>query len=393
MTFRASGKIVRRTRHGPHRPPPLTDIAAAAPEAFSSVHTASFATLLGSFGASLLVTTFQAGRVIVMRPQGTSVNTHFFAVPRPMGLAADRQRIFVGTHLAVHEYRNVPAVAARLDPPDANDAVFLLRNIHVTGHVDIHEMAFAGNECWYVNTLFSCLCTLDTEHSFVPRWRPRFVSGYAPEDRCHLNGLAMGDGKPRYLTALGMSNEREGWRADKRTGGIVIDYASNEVVARGLSMPHSPRLHRGRLWVLESGRGALSTVDPVSGRVDPVAQVPGFTRGLDFIGPIAFIGLSQLRASNPFTDIPLTDENPERSSGVWAVNVDTGATVGFLRFSASVEEIFAVQALQGTRSPLILEDDDALLATTWAIPDALLPQVERAPPPPADAAAAAASEP
>jgi len=364
----------------------MNDTAALAPEAYSSVHTQSFATLLESFGASLLVTTFQAGRVIVMRPQNGSVNTHFFALPRPMGLAADRQRIFVGAHLAVHEYRNVPAVAARLDPPNENDAVFLLRNIHVTGHVDIHEMAFAGNECWYVNTLFSCLCTLDTEHSFVPRWRPRFVSGYAPEDRCHLNGLAMGDGKPRFLTALGMSNEREGWRADKRGGGIVIDYASNEIVARGLSMPHSPRLHRGRLWVLESGRGALSTVDPVSGRVEMVAQVPGFTRGLDFIGPIAFIGLSQLRASNPFTDIPLTDENPERSSGVWAVNVDTGATVAFLRFSASVEEIFAVQALQGARSPLILEDDDALLGTTWAIPDALLPEVERAPAPPAPAA-------
>jgi uncharacterized protein (TIGR03032 family) len=359
----------------------VIDVAPAKPQAFSSVHTPGFPQLLRELDASLLVTTFQAGRVIVMRPQGTSINTHFFALPRPMGLAADRHRIFVGAHHAVHEYRNVPAVAPRLEPPGDHDAVYLLRNVHVTGHVDIHEMAFAGNECWYVNTLFSCLCTLDNEHSFVPHWRPRFVSGYAPEDRCHLNGLAMGDGKPRFLTALGESNEREGWRANKRTGGVVIDMASSEIVARGLSMPHSPRLHRGRLWVLESGRGALSTVDIVSGRVETVAQVPGFTRGLDFVGPIAFIGLSQLRASNPFTDIPLTDENPERSSGVWAVNVDTGRTVAFLRFSASVEEIFAVQAVQGVRAPLILEDDHTLLDSTWAIPDALLPEVERAPEP------------
>ena len=130
--------------------------------------------------------------------------------------------------------------------------------------------------------------------------------------------------------------------------------------------------------MLESGRGALSTVDPVSGRVEAVAQVPGFTRGLDFVGPIAFIGLSQLRSSNPFTDIPLTDQNPDRSSGVWAVNVETGQTVAFLRFSASVEEIFAVQALPGILSPLILEEHDALLDSTWAIPDELLPQVELA---------------
>lgn len=356
----------------------MTDTAAPAPEAFSSVHTTSFPALLRELRCSLLVTTFQAGRVIVMRPQQDAINTHFFALPRPMGLAADANRLFVGAHRSVHEYRNVPAVAPRVDPPNAHDAVYLLRNVHVTGHVDIHEMAFAGNDCWYVNTLFSCLCTLDTEHSFVPRWRPRFVSGYAPEDRCHLNGLAMGDGKPRYLTALGESNVREGWRADKRTGGILLDVESGEVVARGLSMPHSPRLYRGRLWVLESGRGALSTVDPVSGRVEAVAQVPGFTRGLDFVGPIAFIGLSQLRSSNPFTDIPLTDQNPDRSSGVWAVNVETGQTVAFLRFSASVEEIFAVQALPGILSPLILEEHDALLDSTWAIPDELLPQVELA---------------
>lgn len=348
----------------------------AAPEAFSSAHTSSFPPLLRELRASLLVTTFQAGRVILMRPQGEVLNTHFVALPRPMGLAADANRIFVGAHRSVHEYRNVPAVAARLDPPNVNDAVYLLRNVHVTGHVDIHEMAFAGSECWYVNTLFSCLCTLDNEHSFVPRWRPRFVSGYAPEDRCHLNGLAMGDGKPRFLTALGESNEREGWRATKRDGGIVLDVGSGEIVARGLSMPHSPRLHRGRLWVLESGRGALSTVDAVSGRVETVAQVPGFTRGLDFVGPFAFIGLSQLRASNPFTDIPLTDENPDRASGVWVVNVDTGQTVAFLRFSASVEEIFAVQALPGILAPTILEEHDALLDSTWGIPDALLREVE-----------------
>jgi len=237
----------------------MNDATSPSPEAFSSVHTPSFVPLLTELRASLLVTTFQASRLILMRPTKAGINTHFYAMPRPMGLAADLNRIFVGAHRSVHEYRNVPAVAPRLDPPNANDAVYLVRNIHVTGHVDIHEMAFSATECWYVNTLFSCLCTLDNEHSFVPRWRPRFVSGYAPEDRCHLNGLAMGDGKPRFVTALGTTNTREGWRERKRDGGVVIDVESGEIVARGLSMPHSPRLYRGRLWVLESGKaGSIS---------------------------------------------------------------------------------------------------------------------------------------
>jgi uncharacterized protein (TIGR03032 family) len=149
-------------------------------------------------------------------------------------------------------------------------------------------------------------------------------------------------------------------------------------------MPHSPRLQEGRLWLLESGKGSLATLDPASGRVDTVARLPGFTRGLAFAGPIAFVGLSQLRASNPFTDIPLTEQNPERSSGIWAVDTRNGQIVAFLRFSAAVEEIFSVQVLPGLLSPHILDERDPLMDSTWAIPDALLAQVEApaaAPPP------------
>lgn len=344
--------------------------------AFASVHTANFPELLRQLRCTLAVTTFQAGRLILVRADGNSLNTHFHAVRRPMGLAADRNRIFVGTHNAVLEYRNVPAVDARLPAPGRHDAVYLLRNQHVTGHVDIHEMAFADDECWYVNTLFSCLCTLDNEHSFVPRWKPPFVSGYAPEDRCHLNGLAMAQGRPRYLTALGQSNTPQGWRANKRNGGILLDYPSGEIRHAGLSMPHSPRWHAGKLWLLESGKGSLAYLDDRMERLETVAQLPGFTRGLDFAGPIAFVGLSQLRASNPFTDIPLTDQNPDRASGIWAVNTETGQIVAFLRFSAAVEEIFAVQVLPNMLFPHILDEQDDLMDSTWAIPDALLSEVE-----------------
>ena len=113
------------------------------------------------------------------------------------------------------------------------------------------------------------------------------------------------------------------------------------VIARGLSMPHSPRWHAGRLWLLESGRGALVTVDTHSGERTDVARVPGFARGLDFVGPLALIGLSQLRESNAFTDIPLTDANAQRRSGLWIVDMRNGETVAFLTFTGDVREIFA----------------------------------------------------
>jgi uncharacterized protein (TIGR03032 family) len=148
------------------------------------------------------------------------------------------------------------------------------------------------DELWIVNTRFSCLCTLHPDYSFVPRWRPPFVTALAAEDRCHLNGLAMVDGRPQYMTALGETDTPGGWRENKPHGGCLIDLPSGETVCRGLSMPHSPRWHDGRLWLLESGTGRLALVDLAAGRCRPVAELPGFARGLALVGPYAFIGLS-----------------------------------------------------------------------------------------------------
>ena len=226
-----------------------------------------------------------------------------------------------------------------------------------------------------VNTRFCCLCTLDAEHSFYPRWRPPFVSALAPEDRCHLNGIAMVDGRPKYVTALGETDTPGGWRANKATGGILMDIESNEILLRGLSMPHSPRWYQGKLWVLESGEGSLAQVDLEHRTWRTVAQVPGFTRGIDFVGPLAFIGLSQVRESAVFSGIPLVQRLRERTCGVWVVNIETGKTVGFLRFEAGVQEIFAVQVLRGMRFPELLEWNDQRLADSYVLPDEALADV------------------
>ncbi|MBN8727235.1 MAG: TIGR03032 family protein [Xanthomonadales bacterium] len=350
-------------------------------EVLGSVHTTNFPDLLRQLGGCLLVSTYQAGKLVILRPDGASINTHFRTFNRPMGMAADGERLALGAHIEIIEFRNMPAVARRLQDPPRHDAVFLARRGHITGAIDIHEMAWdKGGELWFVNTLFSCLCTLDGKSSFVPRWRPSFVTSYAPEDRCHLNGLGLRDGRPRYLTALGETDTPQGWRANKRDGGLLIDMAADRVIARGLSMPHSPRWYDGRLWVLESGRGALVTVDPKSGAKTDVARVPGFARGLDFIGPVAFIGLSQLRESNAFTDIEITEANADRQSGVWAVHIGTGNTIGLLKFTGGVQEIFAVQALAGTLFPEVIHEGE-FLRTSYALPDEALREVAFTPPP------------
>jgi uncharacterized protein (TIGR03032 family) len=350
-------------------------------QVLGSVHTSNFPDILRELGGCIILSTYQAGKLVILRPDGNSINTHFRTFNRPMGMAADRQRLMLGAMMEIIEFRNMPDVAKRLHDPPVHDSVYMARRGHITGHIDIHEMAWdADGAIWFVNTLFSCLCTLDTKSSFVPRWRPKFVSHYAPEDRCHLNGLAMRNGIPRYVTALGETNAREGWRANKRNGGVLIDVTTNRVITRGLSMPHSPRWYDNRLWVLESGRGALCTVDVKTGERTDVARVPGFCRGIDFIGPVAFIGLSQLRGTTPFTDIPITDDNSDRLSGVWVVHIGTGKTIAFLKFTGGVQEIFAVQAVPGVLFPEIVHEGD-LLASAYALPEKALKEVDFSAPP------------
>jgi uncharacterized protein (TIGR03032 family) len=341
-----------------------------------SVHTSNLPALFDQLGISLIVSTYQAGKAIVVRNDNGALNTHFRTFAKPMGIAADQTRLTIGGANTVWEYRNMPAVAQKLEPAGKHDGCYLPRRIHVTGDIDIHELAWDDkNELWAVNTRFCCLCTFDADHSFSPRWRPPFLSGLAPEDRCHLNGIAMVDGRPKYVTALGETDTPGGWRANKAKGGILMDIESNEILLRGLSMPHSPRWYQGKLWVLESGEGSLAAVDIERRTWQTVAQVPGFTRGIDFVGPLAFIGLSQVRESAVFSGIPLVQRLRERTCGVWVVNIETGKTLGFLRFESGVQEIFAVQVLRGIRFPELLEWNDQRLAHSYVLPDEALADV------------------
>ncbi len=355
---------------GPKAPPPGEG------DPLRSVHTSNLPLLLDQLRSSLVVSTYQAGKVIVVRNERGKLNTHFRTFAKPMGIAANAQRMTIGGTNTVWEYHNMPAVAHKLEPQGQHDGCYVPRRIHVTGDIDIHELAWDRDDAlWVVNTRFCCLCTLDARHSFYPRWRPPFVTALAPEDRCHLNGLAMVDGRPRYVTALGTTDTAGGWRADKARGGILMDVDTNEILLRGLSMPHSPRWYQGKLWLLESGEGSLAVVDLDRRTWQTVAQLPGFTRGLDFVGPLAFIGLSQVRESAVFSGIPLVERVRERTCGVWVVHIETGQTIAFLRFEAGVQEVFAVQVLPGLRFPEILEWSDERLAHSYVLPDEALAEV------------------
>ena len=211
----------------------------------------------------------------------------------------------------------------------------------------------------FVNTQFSCLAAVSDGFSFRPLWRPPFITRLAPEDRCHLNGLACDqDGQPRYVTLVANSDVADGWRDHRADGGMLIDVASGATVIRGLSMPHSPRLYDGRLWLLNSGKGEFGFVDLAAQRFEAVAFCPGYARGLAFIGRYAIIGLSLARKNRTFQGLPLnqalTAHGAEPRCGLLVIDIMTGDTYAWVRIEGVVHELFDVAVLPGVRNPSVI---------------------------------------
>jgi uncharacterized protein (TIGR03032 family) len=333
-------------------------------------YTQNLPAILQSIGASLLISTYQAGKLVVVGSHEGAIDFAFHSYEQVMGIAASPRKIAVGARREIWFLNDAPEIARNVKPPGKYDACYLTRSAHVTGAIHGHELAWAGEELWVVNTLFSCLCTLNPDYSFVPRWKPPFIRSLSADDRCHLNGLAMDNGAPRYVTAMGEVDEPAGWRPTKATGGCVIDVAANRVIARGLAMPHSPRLYDGRLWVLDSGRGRLSVVDAHSGRHDAVAELRGYTRGLSFNSGLAFVGLSRIRETAVFGGLPIEERSDQLQCGVAVVDLRSGREIASLTFHSGVEEIFAVEAIAGTRCPVLSGPDPARdgAETIWLVP-------------------------
>lgn len=333
-------------------------------------HSLSLPTLLEEMQISLLVSTYQAGKLIALAARDGQLRQTFHNFDRPMGVALsdDLQSMAVAARDKVWLLRNDPNVAGQMTPPVGG--CYLTRSASVTGEIQAHEMAWAGGELWVVNTLFSCLSTLHPDYSFVPRWKPPFVSELAPEDRCHLNGLAVVDGRPRYVTAMGESDVAGGWREGKASGGVLIDVQSNQTIAGGFAMPHSPLWHAGYVWLLDSGRGLLLRVDPESGQVSNVARLPGYTRGLVIHQNFAFVGLSKIRETSTFGAVPIAEERARLKCGFGVVNLLTGELAAQFEFAAGVDEIFDLAVVPGgaetaIRGPFAHQDGEK---TIWTVP-------------------------
>lgn len=331
----------------------------------------TFAQWMSQAGGSLLATTYQAGKVVLVGWDGRQVTLLMRDFPKPLGVAINGSDIALATRDDVIFFNNAPLLAHDyLETQKGKyDAIYLPRASYHTGDLNVHDLGFGEEGLWLVNTRFSCLSMLSRSFSFIPKWKPPFVSEIVPEDRCHMNGLAMIDGKPRFVTCHGDSNLVGGWREGKAGGGVLVDVQKNEVIVRGLSMPHSPRWYKGQLWLLNSGAGEIWVVNPATGQHQVVCALPGYLRGLGFVGPYALVGMSQIREKHIFGDLPVQTRHSQLLCGIAIVDLRSGQSVGMIEFTAGCQELYEVQFLAGVSRPTILNLQSEGVRQAFPAPD------------------------
>lgn len=310
---------------------------------------------LATHGISFALTSYQTGQLMLVGvlPKG-QLSVYQRNFQRAMGLWASSQRIYVSTIAQIWRLENVLKEDQRANMEF--DRLYMPRNAQTTGDLDVHEIGVDGNgHVVFVNTKFSCLAGFDPVDSFKPLWKPKFISKLAPEDRCHLNGLAMREGAPRYVTAVSRSDLVDGWRERRHEGGVIIDVETDRIVTEDLSMPHSPRLANGSLWVLDSGRGYLCRVDEKKGKIERVAFCPGFLRGLSFWRNYALVSTSLPRDSS-FRGLELEDNikarDGEARCGAFVIDIRNGDLLHWIRFDGAVRELFDAALIPGVRAPM-----------------------------------------
>jgi uncharacterized protein (TIGR03032 family) len=335
-----------------------------------------FPSWLATHNVSLAFSTYQAGKIFLL---GRNANEQLAVFERTfnrcMGLCASEQGLWLSSLYQLWHFENV------LRPGqihEGHDRLLVPRVGYTTGDLDVHDLGIEhSGRVLFVNTRFNCLATLHPRHSFTPLWRPPFISKVVNEDRCHLNGLAFEQGRPRYVSAVSTTDVVDGWRDRRRDGGVIVDVSTNRVVAQGLSMPHSPRLYRGRLWVLNSGTGYFGSIDPGSGTFAPLAFCPGYLRGLAFVGDYAVMGLSRPRHDKTFgglaLDEALSSHGVEARCGLHVIDLNSGDCTHWLRLEGMVTELYDVAVMPGVVRPMLLgfKSDEIQRLLTMGDPEPL----------------------
>lgn len=412
---------------------------------FECEYTDNLPSILKKLNISLAFTSYQAGRLMLVRSDGETLDVNFKSFPRPMGLAATEEGLTLGIFTQIINFQREDGLLDMLKQPLQNiedditaprikpkendadkhvaneknstieprdefikeesnaevvpeltpeqlarrkeqqkkmkeyqeklnapvdervDACFITRSAHYSGMINIHDIDWGHEGLWAVNSSFSCLCTLEPDYSFVPRWKPHFISELVAEDRCHLNGMTLKDGKPAYVTTFSKLDKAGMWRSGDKFDGTLMDVETNQILVDGLAMPHSPRWYNNQVYFCNSGHGLVCAYHPQTQQTETLAEVPGFTRGMDFYGPIMFVGLSKVREADVTKPAPLSEKYDETYSGIWLFDLDAKSKanhidepeymkeIGHIKFTGNVDQIYDVAVIPNSSFPELIE--------------------------------------
>lgn len=347
---------------------------------FSCRYSPQIPELLTKLNCTLGLSTYQAGKLVFMSAKDEN---HLIQLPRtfekPMGIAEDpaRDKLAVACKDKVIVFSNSEHLAAHYPKsPGKYDALYMPRVTYHTGYLDIHDLSFGNNgELYAVNTLFSCIVRIDDDYNFTPYWKPPFIDAIVSEDRCHLNGMAMLNGKPKYVTAFNTGNTYQSWRENVTKTGVIIDVDTGKTVVEGLPMPHTPRIYNGELYVLLSATGELAKINVEAGTYEVVMKIGGFVRGMSLYKDYLFIGLSKLRKnSSTFAKLDFVEEAQEAAISI--IHLPSASFVGKITYLMSVDEIYDIHVIPNKIRPNIMNTrtDDYKMglmtpdASYWARP-------------------------
>ncbi len=337
---------------------------------FSLQYSANVPKILLELGASIGISTYQAGKVILVSPKNEQ---QLIQLPRTfekaMGLNLKGDKLLIATKDEVIALRNSSELAKHYPPkPNTYDGLFVPRTVYFTGQIDIHDIAWGDQDTIYaVNTSFSTVIKIDHNYSFTPIWTPPFISQLASEDRCHLNGMAMQNGKPKYVSAFNTGDSPRSWKDNITKTGILMDIDNNEYIAQNLPMPHSPRIFDKQLYLLLSATGDLVQINPETKEINTVINLGGFVRGMDKCGDYLFVGISKIREnSTTFSKLPILLKT--KHAGVKIIHLPSAQLVGEITYLNSVEEIYDIHIIPNLIRPNILNTQRPEYKQGLAIP-------------------------
>jgi uncharacterized protein (TIGR03032 family) len=346
-------------------------------QSFEVTYSPSVTSFLEEHKLCLFLTTYQAGKLIIVSSKDDQLIQTPITFKKPMGIAVDGTKMAVACLDELRFFsKNENSAPFVNNEEQQYDAIYLQRATYHTGTLDVHDLSFGDGMIWGINTLFSCISVFDINHSFRPKWKPTFISQLVPEDRCHLNGMVLKDGIPKYATALSKDDVKQGWRKNKLNSGVLLEVPSSEIILAELSMPHSPRYYQEELYLLESGSGSLIKVNTEKRTKELVFSFECFIRGLSFYKHYAIIGKSQIReTSTDFNHLPIKENS--RNAGVIIFCMDTKRIIGEINYTGDIQELFDVGVLENVANAVVVTNEIEQMNDLITFPGNVFKRIEK----------------